>query len=157
MTVFGMDDIGKFCVAHVDASGGQGIQVTMPGGSPLGTSSLVTSFAAEQRENFSVSQCLNGGIYLYTFGHDPHSSQFSLGITSFLNTCEGKSAADFAQALRAYNNGRVSQSRALSSLSVGDAVLRGYLVGHSASVVDAGLGIVASTYTFVALRPQEAY
>jgi len=156
MTVFGMDGTGKFQVAYVDTSGGRGIQITMPGGSPVGDASLVTSFAAEQRENFSVSQCLNGGIYLYTFGHDPNASQFSLGVTTFLNSCDGAVAADFAKALRAYSAGRVSRSRALASMSVGDAVLRGYLVGHSASVVDAGLGIVASTYTFVALRPQEA-
>lgn len=156
MTVFGMDDVGKFRSAYVDASNGRGMQISMPGGSPLGASSLVTSFSAEQRENFAVSQCLNGGTFLYTFGHDPHASQFSLGITSFLRTCSGEHAADFARALRAYSAGRVSQSKALSSLSVGDAVLRGYLVGLNASVVDAGLGIVASTYTFIALRPQEA-
>ena len=124
MTVFGMDGAGKFKVAYVDTSGGRGVQITIPGGSPVGDASLVTSFSAEQRENFSVSQCLNGGIYLYTFGHDPQGSQFSLGVTSFLRVCNTATAADFARALRAYSAGRVSRSRALSSMSVGDAVLR---------------------------------
>lgn len=156
MTVFGMGDRGKFRAMSVDTRDGQGIQIDMPGGSPLGAASLVTSFSAEQRENYSVSQCLNGGIYLYTFGHDPQNSQFSLGITSFLNTCSGAQAADLAQALRAYQGGRVSQSRALASMSVGDAVFRGYLVGQSVSVADPQLGLVASTYTFIALNPQEA-
>ena len=156
MTVFGVSDRGKFHITSVDAAGGQGIQVSVPGGgSPLGEASLVTSFGAEQRENYSVSQCLNGGVYLYTFGHDPQGSQFTLGISSFLNTCSGKRAADLAQALQVYKTGRVSQSRALASMSVGDAVLRGYLIGQSVAVVDTAIGIVASTYTFVALNPQE--
>lgn len=154
MTVFGMSDRGKFHVTSVDTADGQGIQISMPGGNPLGPASLVTSFAAEQRENFSVSQCLNGGIYLYTFGHDPQNSQFTLGITSFLNTCSGEKAADLARALRVYQSGRVSESRALASMSVGDAVLRGYLSGQSVTVTDNAIGTVASTYTFVALSPQ---
>jgi len=154
MTVFGMSDIGKFRSVYVDTANGQGIQIDMPGGSPLGAASLVTSFSAEQRENFSVSQCLNGGIYLYTFGHDPQASQFSLGVTSFLNMCEGGRATDLANALQVYQGGRVSRSGKLASMSVGNAMLRGYLVGQSVSVADAELGIVASTYTFIALSPQ---
>lgn len=154
MTVFGMTDRGKFRAVTVDTADGQGIQIDMPGGNPVGSASLVTSFSAEQRENFSVSQCLNGGIFLYTFGHDPQSSQFSLGVTSFLNTCNGEKAADLANALRVYQGGRVSQSKQLASMSVGDAVLRGYLTGQSVSTVDPQLGIIASTYTFVALSPQ---
>lgn len=154
MTVFGVSERGSFYVTSVDTKEGQGIQVSMPGPSPLGSSSLVTSFGVEQRENFSVSQCLNGGVYLYTFGHDPQGSQFTLGITSFLNTCTGEKAADLAQALRAYYGGRVSQSRAIASVSVGDAVLRGYMIAQSISVADSNLGMVASTYTFVALKPQ---
>ena len=64
MTVFGMTDRGKFRAVTVDTTDGQGIQIDMPGGNPVGSASLVTSFSAEQRENFSVSQCLNGGIFL---------------------------------------------------------------------------------------------
>lgn len=155
MTVFSMNDRGKFHITSVDTSDGQGIQITIPGGNPLGPASLVTSFGAEQRENFSVAQCLNGGIYLYTFGHDPQGSQFSLGVSSFLNTCDGKQAADLAQALRTYSGGRVSKSRALASMSVGDAMFRGYLVGQSVSVTDTAIGMIVSTYTFTALSPQE--
>ena len=154
MTVFGMSDRGKFYSTTVDTEDGQGIQISMPGGNPLGSASLVTSFGVEQRENFSISQCLNGGVYLYTFGHDPQNSQFNIGISSFLNTCDGKRAADLAQALMAYYGGRVSQSKSLASMSIGDAVLRGYLVGQSVSVADNAIGLVASTYTFMALDPQ---
>jgi hypothetical protein len=75
-------------------------------------------------------------------------------VTSFLNSCSGERAADLAQALRSYYAGRVSQSRAIASVSVGDALLRGYLIAQSVSVVDSNLGMVASTYTFVSLTPQ---
>ena len=154
MTVFGMSDRGKFYSTTVDTEDGQGIQISMPGGNPLGSASLVTSFDVSQRENFAVSQCLNGGVYLYTFGHDPQNSQFDIGISSFLNTCDGKRAADLAQALAAYYGGRVSQSKAMASMSIGDAVLRGYLVGQSVRVADNAIGLVSSTYTFIALSPQ---
>lgn len=155
MWVFGMSDRGKFRSVSVDTAKGSGIQITMPGGAhPVGASSLVTSFGVEQRENFSVAQCLNGGIHLYTFGHDPNGSQFSLGVTSFLNTCSGSYAADLAQALSAYSGGRVSQSRSEASMSIGNAVVRGYLVGQSIRSVDAELGLVEASYTFIALDPQ---
>lgn len=156
MTVFGVSERGSFHVTSVDTKEGSGIQVSMPdkSPSPLGSSSLVTSFGVEQRENFAVSQCLNGGVYLYTFGHDPQGSQFSLGVTSFLNPCGGERAADLALALQAYYSGRVSHSGAIASVSVGDALLRGYLVAQSISVADSNLGMVAATYTFVALTPQ---
>ena len=160
MTVFGMSDRGKFMVVPVDTKDGEGIQVSIPSGGSsngstlIGASSLVTSFGAEQRENFSVSQCLNGGIYMYTFGHDPANSQFTLGVTSFINTCSGKVADDLAAAIKAYQAGRVSQSHNVASLSIGTASLRGYLVGHSIRAADTALGLVESSYTFVALDPQ---
>lgn len=154
MTVFGVSERGSFHITSVDTKNGSGIQVSMPGPSPLGSSSLVTSFGVEQRENFAVSQCLNGGVYLYTFGHDPQGSQFNLGVTSFMNSCSGERAADLALALQAYYAGRVSQSRAIASMSVGDAVLRGYLTAQSISVANSDLSMVTAAYTFVALKPQ---
>ena len=154
MTVFGMSDRGKFYSTSVDTADGHGIQIRMPGGNPIvGNASLVTSFDVAQRENFAISQCLNGGVYLYTFGHDPQNSQYDIGITSFLNTCDGEHAADLAQAFRAYYSGRVSQSKDIASMSIGDAVLRGYLVGQNIRVADNALGMVASTYSFIALNP----
>lgn len=155
MTVFSMNDRGKFVSVGLDTEEGQGIQVSIAGGgSPIGEASLVTSFSAEQRENYSVAQCLNGGVFLYTFGHDPSSSQFSLGITSFLRTCSGDVGSELAKAMRIYQSGRVSQSKALSTLSVGDAALRGYLVGQGIAVTDNVVGTITTTYTFVALNPQ---
>lgn len=156
MTVFGVSDRGKFKSVSVNTKDGRGIQIMMPNGgaSPVGEASLVTSFGADQRENYSISQCLNGGVFLYTFGHDPEGSQFTLGITSFLNTCHGAHAADLAMALSAYKDGRVSQSRKMASISVGTAVMRGYLVGQSVETVDTEIGLVESSYTFVALSPQ---
>ena len=53
-----------------------------------------------------------------------------------------------------YNGGRVSKTKRLSTLSVGDAALRGYLVGQSVAVSNNGLGTVSVNYTFVALSPQ---
>ena len=155
MTIFSMNDRGKFVSVGLDTEDGQGIQVSIAGGeSPIGEASLVTSFSAEQRENYSVAQCLNGGMFLYTFGHDPANSQFSLGITSFLRTCHGEVGSELAKALSIYRTGRVSQSKALSTLSVGDAALRGYLVGQGVVVTDNVVGTVTATYTFVALNPQ---
>ena len=155
MTVFSMNDRGKFASVGLDTSDGQGIQVSIGGvGSPIGEASLVTSFSAAQRENFSVAQCLNGGMFLYTFGHDPNASQFGLSVTSFLRTCDNDIGGELAKALSAYQSGRVSQSKALSTLSIGDAALRGYLVGQDIAVTDAVIGTVTTNYTFVALDPQ---
>jgi len=156
MTVFSVNDRGQFRSIGIDTEEGQGIQVSIAGSAPgiIGDASLVTSFAAEQRESFSVSQCLNGGMFMYTFGHDPASSQFTLGISSFLRTCDGSVGVELARALSTYRQGRVSQSMALSTLSVGDAALRGYLVGQSLQVADTAIGLVTSTYVFVALDPQ---
>ena len=154
MTVFGMGDRGKFFYTTVDTAEGQGIQITLPGESPLDESSIVTSFSVEQHENFSVTQCLNGGVHLYTFGHDPQNSQFGLGISTFVNTCAGQTAPGLAKALRAYEEGRVSRSKDIASMSVGDSLLQGYLIGQRAQVVDTTVGIIAVTYTFAALNTQ---
>lgn len=153
MTILGRSRIGMK-VVDVDASGGQGVQVSIPGGNPVGNASLVTSFGAEQTENFAVSQCLNGGIFLYAYGHDPQRSQFNLGVTSFLNTCSGSMGADLAGAIAAYNAGRLSKSKALSTLTVGQGSFNGYLTGQSIEVADSEIGIVVATYTFIALDAQ---
>lgn len=155
MMVFSMSDRGKFKAVQLDTEDGQGIQVSIGEfGDPVGESSLVTSFSANQSENFSVSQCLNGGMFLYTFGHDPAGSRFGLSVTSFLKSCNNASGGDLAKALQAYNAGRVSQSKDLSTLSVGDAALRGYLVAQEIAVSDNSIGTVTTNYTFVALDPQ---
>lgn len=155
MTIFSMNDRGKFVSAGLSTEDGQGIQISIAGGtSLLGEASLVTSFSATQRENYSVAQCLNGGMYMYTFGHDPGSSQFALAVTSFLRTCSGDVGNELAKALAAYQAGRVSRSKALSTLSVGDATLRGYLVGQEVAVTSNELGTILTQYVFVALNPQ---
>ena len=156
MTVFSINDRGKFISLGLDTQDGQGIQVSIPGATAdlTGDASLVTSFSAEQREAFSVSQCLNGGMFLYSFGHDPGASQFTLGVTSFIRGCAGNVGDEIAKALSAYRNGRVSKSKALSTLSIGDAALRGYLVGQSMQVSDTSIGLVTTSYIFVALNPQ---
>jgi len=150
MTIFGSTR-GQFRSIDLDTSGGQGIQASVGGSNPVGNSSLVTSFGVAQAENYSVSQCLNGGVFLYTFGHDPQRSQFSLGITSFLNPCNGSVGDELAQALKTYQAGRVSQNRQLSTLSVGSGVMTGYLIGQNIEVVDPKLSIISTAYTFIAL------
>lgn len=154
MTVIGKGRYA-FKAIDLDTSEGQGVQVTIGGsGNPVGQSSLVTSFAASQQENVGISQCLNGGVYLYAFGHSPEGSAFSLGITTFLNTCTGDMSRDLSAAVAAYRNGRVSQSKQLSSLTIGNTVLRGYLVGQDIRVVDTEIGVINTTYNFIALNPQ---
>ena len=165
MTVFSVTDRGQFRSIDLSTENGQGVQLWIPGSdyrsgglyrglTALGDAELVTSFSMEQSENYSVSQCLNGGVYLYTFGHDPASSQFSLSVTSFLSTCDGSVGEGLARAIDAYRSGRVSQSKDLSTLSVGSASMRGYLVGQSVEVTDTAIGIITTDYTFVALSPQ---
>ena len=122
---------------------------------PVGEMSLVSSFSVSQRENFSVSQCLNGGAFMYTFGHDPASSMFSLGVTSFFKPCgDGAGRGALSTAVAAYKAGRVSQNRAVSTLSVGDATLRGFLVAQNIEAVSAEIGALVTNYTFAALDPQ---
>ena len=156
MLVLSVNDRGQFMSVGVDTADGQGIQVSIAGarGGIINGASLVTSFSADQRENYAVSQCLNGGMFLYTFGHDPSSSQFALGVTSFIRTCDGTVGAEIAKALGAYSAGRVSRTKTLSTLTVGNASLRGYLVGQNMQVSDTGIGIVTTNYVFVALNPQ---
>lgn len=155
MTVFGTDQRGMFRSVGVDTKDGQGILITVGGGGdPVGSASLVTSFSAEQGENYSISQCLNGGIYLYSFGHDPQRSHFSVGVTSFLRSCDGDVGADFENALAVYRAGRVSASKAISTLSIGNGALSGYLIGQNVQAVDNELGMINTTYQFIALKPQ---
>lgn len=152
MTIMGKDPRGAFRVIELDASKGQGVQVSIAGASTVvGDSSLVTSFSVQQGENIAVSQCLNGGIYLYTFGHDPQRSQFNVSVTSFLNACNGSAGAAIAEAIAAYQAGRVSVSKAISSLSIGKGSCKGYLIGQGIDVVDPQLCIVNTTYNFIAL------
>lgn len=146
---------GIFKTVPLDTSEGQGVQVTFPGGgSPVGSSSLVSTFSVAQAENYAVAQCLNGGVFLHTFGHDPQRSQFSLGVTTFLRPCNGALGADFANALSAYRMSRVSASHDQAQLSVGTGMLRGYLIGQSVDTIDPGIGIISTTYTFIALSAQ---
>lgn len=147
--------VKAFKALDIDTSKGKGVQVSIGGGGdPVGTTSIVTSFSVEQAENISVSQCLNGGVYLYAFGHDPQHSQYSLAVTSFLDVCSGKFGDNIAKALESYSKGRVSASKQLSTLTVGAGALHGYLIGQAMNVVDAQLGIVNTVYTFIALNPQ---
>lgn len=144
---------GAFRAVELDASGGNGVQLTTPGGLLPGASSLVTSFSILQAENISVSQCLNGGIFLYTFGHDPQRSQFSVGVTSFLNTCNGETGSAIAEAVANYRNGRVSTpaGKTLSCLTVGKGMFRGYLIAQGIDVANTELCIINTNYTFIAL------
>lgn len=151
MTVFGMSK-GVFRAVNVDISGGKGVQLSVAGQNPVGNSSLVTNFNVDQAENFSVSQCLNGGVYLYTFGSDPANSHFAVQVTSFLNNCDGSVGADLAKAVAAYRTGRVSQSKQLSTLTVGDnGVFNGYLIGQGINAADPAIGMLVTNYTFIAL------
>lgn len=146
---------GQFIIENLDTAEGQGVQVSLGGmGSPVGGSSLVTSFGVTQSENFSVSQCLNGGTFLYTFGHDPQQSRFSLGVTTFLDRTCNSDADDLRAAMGLYAAGRVSASRAISTLTVGASTIRGYLIGQEIRVASNELGMVATNYAFIALRPQ---
>lgn len=150
MTIFG-DARGSFRAIELDAKNGRGITITTPGGDPVGSSSLVTSFSVSQYENFSIAQCLNGGVHMYTFGHDPQHSMFTVGVTSFLSSCEGSSAEDLANAVSVYSAGRVSESKSEASMSVGNASFFGYLIGQQIDVVDTQLNIVTTAYHFIAL------
>lgn len=151
MMVFSMNR-GGFTAVNVDTSGGRGVQISIAGQNPVGNASLVTNFSVEQAENFAISQCLNGGVYLYTFGHDPSNSHFSVQITSFLDSCDGSSVSDMAQAVSAYRSGRVSESKQLSTLTVGaNGVFSGYLIGHGVHAADPAIGMVVTDYTFISL------
>lgn len=153
MTIMGKSARGAFRAVEIDTSGGNGVQLTTPGGLLPGTESLVTSFSVLQSENIAVSQCLNGGVYLYTFGHDPQRSQFSVGVTSFLNTCSGETGSAIAEAVATYQQGRVSTpaGKTLSCLTVGKGLFRGYLIGQGIDVANTELCIISTTYTFIAL------
>lgn len=150
MTIMGSNR-GAFRAIELDASGGKGVQLTVPGGEAVGANSLVTSFDVQQAENFSVSQCLNKKVTVYTFGHDPQRSQFTVGVTLFLNTCGGSPGAELEKAIKAYRAGRLSESKELASLTVGTGLFRGYLVGQGLAVVNSELGMVNATYNFIAL------
>lgn len=151
MMVFGQGS-KAFKVTEIDASDGQGVIVSTPGGDPVGSSSIVTSFSVNQAENYSVSQCLNGGVFLYAFGHDPSKSPFTVEVASFLHTCDSSGfGTDLANAVSVYGKGRVSQSKQQATLSVGSAAFRGYLTSQDVSVINQELGIVGTTYGFVAL------
>lgn len=154
MTVMGKDMRGSFKAIELGTAAGKGIQASVPSGNLRGSSSLVTSFSVSQGENFSVAQCLNGGVYLYTFGHDPQRSHFSVGITSFLAQCDGSIGSAVDDAIKLYNSNRVSQAKQKGTLTIGTGTCRGYLVGQDISVVDAELNIVSATYTFIALNAQ---
>ena len=152
MTVFG-DARGSFRMIELDTKKGQGVTLSTPSGQPVGGSSLVTSFSVAQNENYSVAQCLDGGVHMYTFGHDPQRSTFTVGVTSFLTSCDGGSAAkDLAGAVDAYRGSRVSESMANGTLSVGNTSFSGYLIGQQIDVVDTQLNIITTTYHFIALN-----
>ena len=151
MNIFGSVR-GGFRAIELDASKGSGVQVSVAGGgSAVGSSSLVTSFSVAQAESYAVAKCLNGGVFLYAFGHDPQQSSFSLGVTSFLHGCDGNVGSDLEAAISAYRAGRVSQSKELSSMTVGNTPFRRYLIGQSVDIVDTQLSIIQTNYTFIAL------
>lgn len=154
MTVFGMDSRGKFRSVGLDTKDGKGIRLSIAGSNPVGASSLVTSFSLEQSESFAISQCLNGGVYLYSFGHSPQQSNFSVGVTSFLMSCDGSVGGDINTLLSSYRDGRVSQSKKTAMLSVGTGSLEGYLIRQNMAVSDNNLSMITTTYQFIALSPQ---
>lgn len=143
---------GAFRVIDLDASSGEGVQVTIAnGGTLVGPNSLITSFSVPQAENFAVTQCLNGGMFVYTFGHDPNQSIFTIGIASFLNTCSGSSTA-ISDAVKTYQAGRVSVSKQLSSMSIGKSLFNGYLISQKIDLVNQDIGLVGTTYSFIPLN-----
>lgn len=149
MTIMGSNR-GAFRSVELDASGGKGVQLSIPGGNAVGPNSLVTSFGCNQAENYAVAQCLNKKVTVYTFGHDPGRSQFTVGVTLFLNSCDGSTGAEIENALKVYRAGRISESKELASLTVGTGLFRGYLVAQGIEVANNELGLVSATYNFIA-------
>ena len=129
MTIFG-NPRGAFRLVDIDGSKGSGAQVEFPKGSVDTTKSIVTSFSSSQNELYGVQNCLNKSTYVYTFGHNPQQSQFTVGMTLFLANCSG-AMSGLKQHLAAYAGSRVSEAiGGKLKLTVGGALYSGHLVGQ---------------------------
>lgn len=151
MTVLG-DPRGAFKAITIDASSGRGAQVEFPSGS-VGDKSIVTSFGSSKNELYGVQNCLNKSAYVYTFGHSPQQSQFTVGMTLFLRDNCASSLSGLKAHLDAYRASRVSAAgREQVKLTVGDAVYSGHLVGQRVESANAELNLVNVTYTCILLE-----
>ena len=151
MTIFG-NPRGAFRLVDIDGSKGSGAQVEFPKGSVDTTKSIVTSFSSSQNELYGVQNCLNKSTYVYTFGHNPQQSQFTVGMTLFLANCSG-AMIGLKQHLAAYAGSRVSEAKGGKlKLTVGGALYSGHLVGQRIESITPELNLVGVSYTCILLE-----
>lgn len=158
MRVFGTDHLrGCFAAFDIDTSESQGAVLQLPeGGSintlpkregsdggPLHYGMLVTSISFDQAELVNFLKCFGSRIYTYAFGAD--LGNLTVQYVGFLAGGVGRtlgqqdSATEFVDSkvvsnfLTAYDEGRVSRSGKLASISLNGVALRGLIVGMRSS------------------------
>ena len=110
---------------------------------------LVQDFRVAKREKQAIVQCFGETNHVYAFGADPTTSQFSVTLAVFLANCGGKvTGNDVGAAISIYEKLRVSQKKALVSMTIGGKVLKGTASGFESSVANQQLNMVQVTFMF---------
>jgi len=122
---------------------GSHIKVNMPVNSSSmieleGTSGLlstdcifVQNFQVGLSERASVVSCFDDYNYIFAFGHNPTSSQYSILFTAFLvgKDCSSITGAQVIPKIKEYySQNRVSKKRELVRMTIGSLVVKGALV-----------------------------
>lgn len=110
---------------------------------------IVTRVTLSQQVNVQFLHTMGSMVYVYVFGDRMGSVGLS-GLSFFLCEC-GNEPSGQQDIYNWYKSNRASRRRDPITVSVGSAVINGYVTGFSEDVVDASLHLVQWNVSMMAL------
>jgi hypothetical protein len=161
MDVFGNTNKARGCFHRFTfgAADGKfgGVRVKLPHGLILEGSNydpyIVTRVAYSWKEKFNVVECFNDINHTYAFGFDPKGSYIAVGLTGFFVEKEGTAISSLVKTMNGgYIDGRLSATLKPGSITFGQDVLTGFLVGIDSDTTNQEYNLQSYTFHFLPVR-----
>ena len=169
MEIFGNSSGVRGCFVNFNFNNStMGARLSLPGGALTVKISpsqpyVVTGLTFGQKEKYHLVQCFDDTVHTYAFGHDPASSIVSVEVTGFIieggphgrHRRRGSHSSLFTDTLEAYAASRLSQIPEYGYVYLGQAVLKGFLIGMSSSTIDPQFNLQRFTFDLLAVEVHE--
>lgn len=108
-----------------------------------------------EKEKFHIVQCFEDTNYVYAFGHDPASSIIRVSYVAFIVDHTGTTHSQaMNRFIQAYKDGRISQSLALATLSLGgDTLIQGFIISMSSGTAETQYNLQNFVIELLAVKP----
>ena len=144
--IFGESSRGCFYKYSFSGTASQGAMLSLPGKDEIPSAALpgviITGVSSGQRESVSHLKCFGGAIYTFVFGADP--GDLSVEFLAFLSQKSNEASAGkgtFASVLDCYARNRISESKALATLSLAGGSISAQVISLQGSTANTESGI----------------